>query len=71
MSYRLVTQDASKCPNAHESSTSGEVLKLFDTSKASVIKVAGKDKGVDEARRELAARFSRRGTREPAGTGGN
>lgn len=36
-----------------------------------VIKVAGKDKGVDEARRELAARFSRRSTREPAGTGGN
>ena len=33
-----------------------------------VLKVAGKDKGVDEARRELASRFARRkATSEPAG----
>ena len=38
-----------------------------------VIKVAGKDKGVDEARRELSARFARRrATPEPTGeAGGN
>ena len=33
-----------------------------------VLKVAGKDKGVDEARRELASRFARRkATAEPVG----
>ncbi|KRA41848.1 hypothetical protein [Pseudoxanthomonas sp. Root630] len=39
-----------------------------------VIKVAGKDKGVDEARRELASRFVRRNASpapEPAGSGDN
>ncbi|WP_447939023.1 hypothetical protein [Pseudoxanthomonas mexicana] len=34
-----------------------------------VIKVAGKDKGVDEARRELASRFSRRSAATAPGTG--
>ena len=33
-----------------------------------VIKVAGKDKGVDDARRELAARFSRRSQASVPGT---
>ena len=33
-----------------------------------VLKVAGKDKGVDEARRELASRFARRkASAEPVG----
>lgn len=37
-----------------------------------VIKVAGKDKGVDEARRELASRFSRRSAATAGtGSGGN
>lgn len=37
-----------------------------------VIKVAGKDKGVDDARRELASRFSRRSAAAAGtGSGGN